>query len=86
MWKADAGLGYSLQDDGNPDTEQGYFRNVTMQRSNVTIAFKDMFYLRPREITVRDGPTGALVDPFVLSSYSLVSAISRPRRRARTRG
>ena len=77
VWKADAGLGYSLQDDGNPDTEQGYFRNVTMQRSNVTIAFKDMFYLRPREITVRDGPTGALVDPFVLSSYSLVSATTQ---------
>ena len=77
VWKADAGLGYSLQDDGNPDTEQGYFRNVTMQRSNVTIAFKDMFYLRPREITVRDGPTGALVDPYVLSSYSLVSATTQ---------
>ena len=77
VWKADAGLGYSLQDDGNPDTEQGYFRNVTMQRSNVTIAFKDIFYLRPNEITVRDGPTGALVDPYVLSSYSLVSATTQ---------
>jgi TonB-dependent receptor len=77
VWKADAGLGYSLQDDGNPDTEQGYFRNVTMQRSNVTIAFKDMFYLRPNEITVRDGPTGALVDPYVLATYSLVSATTQ---------
>ena len=74
VWKADAGLGYSLQDDGNPDTAQGYFRNVTLQRSNVTIALKDIFYLRPNEITVRDGPTGALVDPYVLSTYSLVSA------------
>ena len=77
VWKADAGLGYSLQDDGNPDTEQGYFRNVTMQRSNVTIALKDIFYLRPNEITVRDGPTGAVVDPYVLSTYSLVSATTQ---------
>ncbi len=77
VWKADLGVGYSLQDDGNPDTEQGYFRNVTMQRSNVTIAFKDMFYLRPREITVRDGPTGAPIDPFSLSTYSIVSATTQ---------
>jgi TonB-dependent receptor len=77
VWKADGGFGYSLQDDGNPDTEQGYFRNVTMQRSNVTIALKDIFYLRPNEITVRDGPTGAVVDPYALSSYSLISTTSQ---------
>ncbi len=77
IWKADAGLGYSLQDDGNPDTEQGYFRVVTMQRTNTTIAFKDNFYLRPGEITVRDGPTAAVLDPFALSTYSIVSATSQ---------
>ncbi|MSU48198.1 MAG: hypothetical protein EXS37_03755 [Opitutus sp.] len=77
VWKADGGLGYSLQDDGNPDTEQGYFRNVTMQRSNVTIAFKDNFYLRPGEITVRDGTTGAPVDPFSLATYSMVSVATQ---------
>jgi iron complex outermembrane receptor protein len=74
VWKADAGLGYSLQDDGNPDTEQGYFRNVTVQRSSTTIAFNDIFYLRPGQITVRDGPTGAALDPYALSTYALVSA------------
>ncbi len=77
VWKTDAGLGYSLQDDGNPDIEQGYFRNVTLQRSNVTIAFKDNFYLRPKEITVRDGATGAAVDPYSLSTYSMVSATTQ---------
>jgi TonB-dependent receptor len=77
VWKADAGLGYSLQDDGNPDTEQGYFRNVTAQRSNVTVAFKDIFYLRPGEITVRDGPTGAAIDPYALSTYTLVSTTTQ---------
>ena len=77
VWRAVGGLGYSLQDDGNPDTEQGYFRNVTMRRTNATIAFNDMFYLRPREITVRDGTTGAAIDPFSLSTYSIVSATSQ---------
>jgi TonB-dependent receptor len=77
VWKADAGLGYSLQDDGNPDTEQGYFRNVTAQRANTTIAFRDLFYLRPREITVRDGPTGAPLDPYALSTYALVSTTTQ---------
>jgi iron complex outermembrane recepter protein len=77
VWKSDFGLGYSLQDDGNPDTEQGYFRNLTMQRSNVTIDFKDNFYLRPNQITVRDGATGAAVDPFALSTYALVSVASQ---------
>ncbi len=77
VWKADGGLGYSLQDDGNPDTEQGYFRNVTMERRNVTIDFNDMFYLRPREITVVDRPTGAVIDPFALATYSLVSTTTQ---------
>ncbi len=77
VWKADAGLGYSLQDDGNPDTEQGYFRNVTAQRTGVTIAFNDMFYLRPREITVKDGTTGAAVDPFALSTYTILSTTTQ---------
>jgi iron complex outermembrane recepter protein len=75
--KGDLGLGLSQQSDYNRDIDQGYFRNVVMQRTNVTIAFDDMFYLRPRRITVTDGTTGAPVDPFSLSSYSIVSAASQ---------
>ncbi len=77
VWRADGGLGYSLQDDGNPDTEQGYFRNVTLQRSNVTIALKDIFYLRPKTIVVQEGSTSAAVDPYALSTYSMVSAATQ---------
>jgi TonB-dependent receptor len=77
VWKADAGVGYSLQDDGNPDMEQGYFRNVTTQRSNVTIAFNDIFYLRPNQITVLDGPTGAPLDPYSQSTYAMVSSATQ---------
>ncbi len=77
VWKGDLGFGYSLQDDGNPDLRQGYFRNVTMQRSNVTIDFNRIFYLRPGEIAVRDGQSGAPVDPYALSNYAMVSTTTQ---------
>jgi iron complex outermembrane recepter protein len=74
IWKADAGLGLSQQSDYNRDIDQGFFRIVNMQRTNVTISFDDIFYLRPGAISVRDGTTGAPIDPFALSTYSLISA------------
>ncbi len=74
VYKMDLGLGLSQQSDYNRDLDQGFFRIVNMQRTNVTINFDDIFYLRPRTITVRDGTTGALIDPFALSTYSVVSA------------
>ncbi len=77
VWKGDLGFGYSLQDDGNPDLRQGYFRNVTMQRSNVTIDFNRIFYLRPGEIAVRDGQSGATVDPYALANYALASTTTQ---------
>ncbi len=80
VWKADVGLGLSQQSDFNRDTDQGYFRNVTMQRTNVTVAFDDIFYLRPRVITVRDGTTGAAVDPYALSTYAITTATSQANR------
>ncbi|MES2697322.1 MAG: carboxypeptidase regulatory-like domain-containing protein, partial [Verrucomicrobiota bacterium] len=73
IWKSDLGLGLSQQSDYNRDTDQGYFRIVNMQRTAVTIAFDDIFYLRPRQITVSDGATGAPVDPYDLATYSLQS-------------
>ena len=44
------------------------------RRTGVTISFQDIFYLRPSQISVRDGATGAVVDPYSLSSYVLTSA------------
>ncbi len=73
VWKGDLGLGLSQQSDYNRDTDQGYFRLVNAQRTGVTIAFDDLFYLRPRQITVKDGTTGAPVDPYALSTYALQS-------------
>ncbi|MEO6245008.1 MAG: hypothetical protein ABIQ12_06200, partial [Opitutaceae bacterium] len=51
--------------------DKGYLNNVTSIRQNVTIDFDDIFYLRPGRITVRDGTTGAAVDPYNLNSYFL---------------
>ena len=73
VWKGDVGLGYSQQNDQNRDMEQGYFRVATAQRSGVTIAFDDIFYLRPNRITVTDGATGAPIDPYNLGTYALTS-------------
>jgi iron complex outermembrane recepter protein len=71
MWKADGGAGYSYAGQHNRDTTYGLIRNSTARRSNVTIAYDDIFYLRPRQITVTDGTTGAAVDPYNLSNYVL---------------
>ena len=74
VWKGDVGLGHSQQSDYNRDTDQGYFRIVTAQRTGVTIDFADNFYLRPGRITVTDGATGAPVDPYSLGTYAITNA------------
>ncbi|MEY2882073.1 MAG: hypothetical protein RLZZ15_4453, partial [Verrucomicrobiota bacterium] len=73
-WKSDLGLGHSQQSDFNRDMDQGFFRVVTAQRTGVTIAFDDIFYLRPQKINVTDGATGAVIDPFNLGTYSITQA------------
>jgi len=74
VWKGDLGLGHSQQSDYNRDTDQGYFRVATAQRTGVTIAFDDIFYLRPGRITVTDGVSGAPIDPYNLGTYAISSA------------
>ncbi len=74
VWKSDLGIGHSQQSDYNRDMEQGYFRVVTAQRTGVTVAFDDIFYLRPNRITVTDGATGAPVDPYNLGTYNITTA------------
>jgi iron complex outermembrane recepter protein len=79
VWKSVLGLGYSQQRDSNHDMDQGYFRNVVMRRTGVNLAFDDIFHLRPGSIAATTA-TGAAVDPYSLSTYSLVSANSQPSR------
>ena len=76
IWKADAGASFSHSSNHYRDVDKGYFNGASTQRANVTVAFADIFYLRPRVITVKDGTTGAPVDPYSLGSYVLSSANS----------
>jgi len=73
-WDAEAGFGVSLTDRRDTDLTSGAFNNTQARRQNVTVSFNDIFYLRPRVITVTDGITGAAVDPFSLNTYSLNTA------------
>jgi hypothetical protein len=50
--------------------------NVQSRRQNVTVSFDDIFYLRPRVITVSDGATGAPIHPFNLGNYYMNTATS----------
>ncbi|MDO8541309.1 MAG: TonB-dependent receptor [Opitutaceae bacterium] len=76
VWKGDLGLGLSQQGDYNRDAEQGFLRAVTTRRTGVTVSFDDLFYLRPRTITVTDA-AGTPVDYSQLSNFSVVSASSQ---------
>ena len=76
VWKLDAGAGLSRARYTGADIERGMFQNTTAQRTNVAIAFEDIFYLRPGAINVRDALTGVAVDPFSLSSYALTGTTS----------
>ncbi len=74
LWKTEAGAGWSLSTSEIRDQGKGFFNSVTATRTNVTVAFDDIFYLRPRGITVTDGTTGAPVDPYRLAGYTLQTA------------
>ncbi len=74
VWKAEAGLGLSRSRAELRNLSKGYFSAVTATRPGVTVSFDDIFYLRPRVITVTDGVTGAPVDPYSLSNYNVTTA------------
>lgn len=73
VWKAVGGVGMSEAQDRNRASKEGFFRNAVARRTGVTVAFDDIFYLRPGRISVTDTATGAPVDPYRLSSYVLAS-------------
>ena len=74
VWKVEAAGGISKSGRFNQNMDNGAFSAVTAQRTNVSIAYDDIFYLRPGRITVTDGATGAPVDPFNINTYGLTTA------------
>jgi len=80
IWKAEAGLGYANELLTFRSADKGYFNQVVSTRQNVTVAFDEIFYLRPARITVTDGATGAAVDPYRLDNYVLSTTNATHRR------
>ncbi len=76
IWKMDAGVGHSHASNRYRDIDKGFFNGASTQRSNVTVAFDEIFYLRPGVVRVTDGTTGAPVDPYSLSNYYLTTSSS----------
>ena len=73
IWHSEVGLGMSCASRYNHDLSKGNFGNTQARRQNVNISFSDIFYLRPRVITVTDA-SGAPIDPYNLNSYLLNTA------------
>ncbi len=77
VWKMEAGLGVSIGRNTFRDTDKGYFVGSVAQRSGVTVNFADIFYLRPRVISVTDA-AGAPVDPYSINSYAVTQTSANP--------
>ena len=78
VWKAEAGVGLSRGRNTFRAVDKGYFSNSTAQRSNVTVSFADIFYLRPNTITVTDANGVTPLDPYNIASYAITQATSNP--------
>jgi TonB-dependent receptor len=78
VWKSEVGAGYSHSTNIFSDIDKGFFSTPLARRTGVTIAFDDIFYLRPRRITVT-APNGTPIDPGVLDNYVLATGSSNQR-------
>lgn len=79
VWKFESAASYSSNVNNHVDVQVGRFFNATARRTGLTMAFDDIqpdYPGRPERITVTDGTTGAVVDPYSLASYSLATANS----------
>jgi hypothetical protein len=79
IWRIEAGAGDSRARTVLSNLSRGYFGGVNATRAGVTIAFEDIGLIRPGRILVTDGTTGAAIDPYSLSTYSLVSGSGNSR-------
>jgi TonB-dependent receptor len=73
IYKTETGVSYSQAINHNRGAGYAAFRNSSAQRPNVTIAFADIGPLRPGTITVTDGASGAPVDPYKVSNFTMQS-------------
>lgn len=73
VWRLEAGAGVSLSTRENTSLGEGFFNQTVARRTGLTVSFDDIFYLRPRGLTVTDA-TGTPVNPYSIDTYSLSSA------------
>jgi iron complex outermembrane recepter protein len=78
IWKMDSGFSYARASNRNSNLTEGFFGTTTSRRTGVTVSFSDIFYLRPRGVTVTDG-AGRPVDPFLLDNYVVTAATGNTR-------
>lgn len=75
LWTAEAGASYGNSRIHFQDVDRGAFNGVSLQRNYVQVKFDHITYLNPGRITVLD-PTGRIVDPSQLDTYSIAGATS----------
>ena len=78
VWKMEGGFAYSRASNRNRNVSSGFFDSTTARRTGVTVTFDDIFYLRPRVITVTDA-AGVAVDPYSIESYVMTAATGETR-------
>ncbi|PAW63467.1 MAG: hypothetical protein B9S34_14275 [Opitutia bacterium Tous-C1TDCM] len=78
VWKTDAGFAFSRARNRNHNLRSGFFDTTTARRTGVTVSFADIFYLRPRVVTVTDA-AGNPVNPYSLDSYVMTAATGNTR-------
>ena len=81
VWKAEAGAGLSDSVRWTTDIQNSHWGTTQARRQNVTVSFDDITVLGPRRITVTDGATGAVINPFAIAPYSIQTAGSNTGRR-----
>jgi iron complex outermembrane receptor protein len=74
VWKAEAGVAYARALNRTRNIQDGLFGTTTSRRGNVTVSFEDVGYQRPGRITVADGTTGQIIDPFSVGNYVVTAA------------
>ena len=80
IWKLDAGMGRAFTQDALRSSDKGLFESIIARRTNMTIGFDQVTDERPGTISVIDNVTKAVVNPYVLDDYSLVSVAETPLR------
>jgi len=73
VWRLEAGAGISHTTREVRSISKGAFNLSQARRQGVTVSFDDIFYLRPRVVTVTTA-AGVPVDPYSIDTYSLNTA------------